>query len=77
MRCRSNLAEVDRDVSRDFHSVCLAVPHGVGHSRRRDEGLRRHAADVEAVAAHKVILYQSHLPQNRSEKVKTAIQGNS
>ena len=64
----SNLAEVDSDVSRHFHSVRLAVPDGVGHSGRGNEGLRRHAADVQAVAAHKVVFYQSHLSKKSAEK---------
>lgn len=40
---------------------CLGMPDGVRHSSSGDEGLRRHAADVEAVAAHEVVLDQSHL----------------
>lgn len=67
----SNLGEVDTDASGDFHSVSLAVLDRVGHSSGRDEGLGRHAADVEAIAAHKVVLYESHLPKHATSEKKS------
>ena len=70
MNMLSDLAEVDGDISCDFHSVSPAVSDRVGHSCGGNEGLGWHAADVEAIAAHKVVLYQSHLPKNVSEKAQ-------
>ncbi len=50
--------KVDARARRHVHAELARVPHLGGGARGADQGLRRHAADVEAVAAHQVALDQ-------------------
>lgn len=67
------LTKVDLDVSSHLDPICLGIDDGVRHPSSRNQSLRRHAADIEAVPTHEVILDQSDLHARRDQPEKYTI----
>jgi hypothetical protein len=53
--------EVDARAGWNMHAKLVGVPHLMRRTRRTDQSLRRHAPDVQAIAAHQMLLDERHL----------------